>query len=353
MVPAATVGVASAGGAGGANKAPIARRFGWRLGFGRQAPETPQRPPVLLAGGELGLVPQVAGVTAPGTASWPHDHTDRVFMLIGTQRLDATSLATKPHALLAVADELGGSFGDREASKRAIQAVADYVSSRLAVDAPADASALTSLLAEALVQANKDLYQRNIHERAGAGTTMTAALLMGNVAHIVNVGDSRTYLFSALRGLRKITTDHSIVAALVATELLPPEALYTHPRRGQIYRCLGRQRDMQVDSYQVTLEPEDRLVLCSDGLWGAVRDPHIESILRAVPDPSQAAEQLLAAAKRHGVQDSASVIVARTLQDYVTREPSPAQSVPPAGEQSPDTSDAQDMVSPGHVPDRK
>jgi serine/threonine protein phosphatase PrpC len=177
------------------------------------------------------------------------------------------------------------------------------------------------------------------------GTTLTAALLVGDVAHIASVGDTRAYVFSPSRGLRQVTKDHSIVAALVSAQLLPPDALYTHPRRGQIYRCLGRQERCQVDTYQVIVRPEDRLLLCSDGLWGMVRDAQIEGIVRVVADPHLAAERLVTAANRNGGRDNVSVIVARTLGDYDIGG-SPSDESGPLRELA---SDPRGIVSPGRT----
>ncbi len=335
--------VDSTGGAR-ANLAPAVQGSGLRTDHSTSS--SLQRLPVVLTTGELGLVPQVAGVIGLGGTTRAQDNSERALMLIGATRLDGLS---QPFGLLAIADGMGRTPSGREASMLTMHVIVDHVVSRLATDASEGMISLTSMLAEALRQANSKLYQQNVREHTTAGTTAAAALLIGNVAHIVNVGDSRAYLYSPLRGLRQVTTDHSIVAALVATRLLPPDAVYTHPRRGQIYRCLGRQEDTRIDTYEVNLESEDRIILCSDGLWGMVRDPEIEAVLRAFPDPHQASEQLVAAANRNGARDSASVIVARTLHDYEFGKTSTHQTVRYANEQADGT---RGMVSPGYPPDR-
>jgi serine/threonine protein phosphatase PrpC len=132
-------------------------------------------------------------------------------------------------------------------------------------------------------------------------------------------------VFSPRDGLRQVTRDHSLIAALVTAKLLVPDALYTHPRRGQIFRCLGRQRHVQVDTFEVRLGSDDRILLCTRGLWAMARDPQIEAIVRVVANLHLAAGRLATAAIRNGGQDNLSIIVARRLDDYPLHQMSPSE----------------------------
>jgi len=141
------------------------------------------------------------------------------------------------------------------------------------------------------------------------GTTLTAALVIDMKAHIVNVGDSRTYLFRDSAGLIQITHDHSLVASLVAFGQITPDEVYTHPERSKVYRCLGHDLDLKVDTFSVELSPRDTLLLCSDGLWEMVRDPSIERIIRNGDSPHITADRLIQAALRGGGVDNVSAIL--------------------------------------------
>jgi serine/threonine protein phosphatase PrpC len=141
------------------------------------------------------------------------------------------------------------------------------------------------------------------------GTTLAVALVIGNTAYIANVGDSRVYLYRESEGLEQITRDHSSVARLVEAGAITPDEVYSHPKRNEIYRSLGHQSTVKVDTFCVPLQVGDLLLLCSDGLWEMVRDSTIERIMEStLPDVSQVCDELRQAALEGGGKDNISVI---------------------------------------------
>src|SRR5450759_5924699 len=108
------------------------------------------------------------------------------------------------------------------------------------------------------------------------GTTVTTALVVASTAYIAIVGACRTYLYRPTDGLTKRTRDHSVVARLVEDGIISNDEVYTHPKRNQIYRCLGEHASVEVDNFQVALQAEDVLILSSDGMWELVRDDEIQ-----------------------------------------------------------------------------
>ncbi|HLX39672.1 MAG TPA: protein phosphatase 2C domain-containing protein, partial [Ktedonobacteraceae bacterium] len=222
--------------------------------------------------------------------------------------------ALLPFGLLVVADGMGGHAAGQEASYLAVQAMVQWVVPHIAGVNAMSSELLTELLVDGVRQANLAVYQRSREIGADMGTTITAALVLDTRVYVVNVGDSRTYLYHTTEGLRQVTHDHSLVARLVAAGRITPDEVYTHPDRNQVYRGLGDKRNVEVDSFMLPLQADDRLLLCSDGLWEMVRDPEIERILKQQEwNPSQMSKALIRAALDGGGLDNISAIVAHAM----------------------------------------
>jgi protein phosphatase len=150
-------------------------------------------------------------------------------------------------------------------------------------------------------------------ELAGMGTTMTAVTVtVGNHLLIGHVGDSRAYLLRRNEMVR-VTEDHSLVEELVREGRLTPEQAEAHPQRAIVTRALGVDADVEVDTYEITVEPGDRVLICSDGLTTMVRERDIERFARSERDPQRADELLVAAANEAGGEDNITVIVIDVL----------------------------------------
>ena len=140
------------------------------------------------------------------------------------------------------------------------------------------------------------------------GTTVTVALVIDWALYLAHVGDCRAYRWGQ-DGLQQLTTDHSIVAGMVAAGTIEPEEIYTHPQRSVIYRSIGDRPAVEVDLSTLSLYPDDRLVLCCDGLWEMIRNEGIEDVLLRESDPQTACEIMVEQANRAGGSDNISVII--------------------------------------------
>jgi serine/threonine protein phosphatase PrpC len=214
-----------------------------------------------------------------------------------------------PFGLFIVADGMGGHAFGQEASRLATQSIMQTVVHKITKSENLHDDLLIELLIEGVGLANQHICTHSEKRGKEMGTTITAALVVEQRAYIVNVGDSRTYLYRQDDGLSQITRDHSLVAHLVANGLITPEAVYTHPERNKVYRSVGNPDGVEVDWFTVDLHEEDHLLLCSDGLWEMVRDHDIERILHSQHDCTTMSNELVAAALHNGGTDNISVIV--------------------------------------------
>ena len=200
--------------------------------------------------------------------------------------------------LYAVADGMGGHRGGEVASQLALETIAELFRKG---DMP---------LTEQVREANRAVFERSGTDRAvaGMGTTLTAALVQGELAHLIHVGDSRAYLLRA-GTLRQLTEDHTLVNRMVkAGEITAAEA-EVHPHRNVITRSLGTEADLDVDEQDVGLLEGDRLLLCSDGLTGMLTEEQVQAILEATPAAQEAADRLVRAANNAGGVDNITVVV--------------------------------------------
>jgi serine/threonine protein phosphatase PrpC len=216
----------------------------------------------------------------------------------------------QPFGLFVVADGMGGHAYGKDASYLAVQTLIHFVLLGLAGRKQLDEEQLPRLLVEGVRRANLAVYQRSIDACAYMGTTLTAALIVDMQAYVVNVGDSRAYRYREREGLVQVTRDHSLVARLVETGVITQEEAYSHPERNQVYRGLGSKATVEVDCFKLSLQVDDRLLLCSDGLWEMVRDPQMMDILRQPGRrPAEISQRLVEAALEGGGLDNISAIV--------------------------------------------
>jgi serine/threonine protein phosphatase PrpC len=220
--------------------------------------------------------------------------------------------------LFAVADGMGGAQAGEVASKLAAAALEDTDSG-----SSSGQERVVSLIQEA----NRRVYARANTDPAtsGMGTTMTVAIVEGQVVTIGHVGDSRAYLVRAGR-LEQLTEDHSLVNELLKSGKLSPQEAETHPQRSVITRAVGTDPDVEVDAFTVDALEGDVFLLCSDGLTDMVDDDGILDVVeRYHDDLDRVAKSLVSAANRGGGEDNITVIAFTMTADGDT------QRLPAAG----------------------
>jgi len=216
---------------------------------------------------------------------------------------DAQVLARKG-ALFVVTDGLGGHTSGEIASEMAARMTRDSYYQE------ADEDIATSLQ-RAIKQANRAIVERASQNDAwsGMGTTVVAAVLRDDTVYAANVGDSRVYIVRD-DNIRQITEDHSWVVQQIRAGQLTPEEARSHPKRNIIYRCLGEDKDVEVDLFSEQVQDGDVLVLCTDGLTGLVNDDELCAIVRQY-QPEESVHRLIERANENGGPDNITAIVVR------------------------------------------
>ena len=218
---------------------------------------------------------------------------------------------SSPVGVYVVADGMGGHAAGEVASGMTIQAIAQAAIQDLftpTIDSGSQAPNYEDWLIKAVTAANTVVVDRVKATGSDMGTTLVMALVVGDETHIAHVGDSRAYLINA-HDICPLTTDHSLVERLVATNQITREEARFHPQRSVIYRTIGDKRDLEVDVTRAHLAAGDRLLLCSDGLNGMVDDDTIRQLVMVAPSPQAACDQLIKAANDAGGDDNITVII--------------------------------------------
>ena len=207
--------------------------------------------------------------------------------------------------LYAVLDGMGGANAGDVASQTARDVSRDFVQQRRLTLAP------RALIEGAILAATAAIFHagQRTKELQGMGTTVVACLVVDPTHVIVaHVGDSRAYLLRDGR-LTTLTRDHTIVEELVARGLLSADEAERHPYKNVLSRNLGARPDTKVDVLELELQPGDRILLCSDGLYGFAAADAIQYVLGSGDAPDHVARDLIELALRGGGGDNVTTIV--------------------------------------------
>lgn len=217
-----------------------------------------------------------------------------------------------------VCDGMGGVTGGELAAQLAIEAMKRSLES-----APRRSSEVA--LRSAILEANRVIVLRRQNPAfASMGTTMVGALFMGSEVAVSHVGDSRAYLVRDY-SIQQLTHDHTLVQEMVDRGQLKPEDALSHPQAHVLTKCLGSEPGLEVQARKYWVwetgkgEPDDFLVLCSDGLYSHVSDAEIATFVSKLI-PQKACVELVEIAKSRGGFDNITVTII-PLAGQLKREP--------------------------------
>ena len=219
--------------------------------------------------------------------------------------------------LLVVADGMGGHSGGFEASRVAV----DVLGSAFA-EAPLEQSP-ESLLSESILAANTAVRQVASSNPLldGMGTTIVVAIVQDGKAYLAHVGDSRAYLIRDKKAIL-LTLDHSRIFRMLEAGMVHAGQIDDHPMGHILERSIGSNEvvEVEVRTEPVTLQAGDRLVLCSDGLWGMVQDPEIAELFHG-ENLAEAVEHSIGMALARGADDNTTVGALEVVDGLVSAPP--------------------------------
>jgi PPM family protein phosphatase len=215
-------------------------------------------------------------------------------------------LFSKKPPLLILADGMGGQAGGTLASKMVVETLGNEFEKNYFKSTPREILDHGVQSAYSII---REKGKKN-EQLSRMGSTVVAAILEDQKIHVINAGDSRLYI-SREKGIRQISYDQSIVADMLRQGEITEAEAVNHPRKNELTMSISARRETVTPYYaEETLEMNDVIILCSDGLWGSLP----AGLIRAVScqmNPKRAVKKLIELANGAGGPDNISIIIAR------------------------------------------
>jgi serine/threonine protein phosphatase PrpC len=254
-------------------------------------------------------VPQLTVGVAQSSGIQRDHNEDSLFTL-------TTNLVTDERVidfgLYIIADGMGGHDNGEVASRLAVGKLASHVINTLYKPLiTSSGNGLEISIQEAMKTGVYQAHQVVKRETDGGGTTLTAAIILGDQITITHVGDSRAYLLEPDGNIKLLTHDHSLVKRLVEIGQISQEQALIHPQRNVLYRALGQGEPFEPDIFSFQVCHGCQLLLCSDGLWGVIPESELAYMLSTSQVPQVVCQSLINSANEAGGPDNISAIIVR------------------------------------------
>ena len=212
----------------------------------------------------------------------------------------ASESPTSASGYLVVADGMGGRLAGEVASKMAVEEV-DEASQSSSITDPESMQGLFRRINHSVHTAGQRA------STSGMGTTLTVGVQSGRRLLVGHVGDSRLYLIRR-RKITQITSDHNVTAEKLAAGFITADEALQDPQRNILTRAIGAEPDVECDIYEISLKRGDRLLACSDGLYGDLSNKVILNLARN-GSPEAASNALVSAANQAGGTDNITAVI--------------------------------------------
>lgn len=217
------------------------------------------------------------------------------------------------YGFYGVSDGMGGLPCGGETSEIVAQCMPELIEhcAHEALHAYCDGEGALELCTEAIQGLSESIYdETNKGKTLSFGATFSGVWLYGSEALFVNIGDSRGYLLNdKTRSLSQITIDHNRAQTLVDSGKLTPSEALGHKASSQLTRFIGMKAPALVDGFRVQIEPNDKILICSDGLYSELNNDHLKELLCSKGSLSRISNKLVAAACSSGGRDNIAAII--------------------------------------------
>ncbi|MGD2092692.1 MAG: Stp1/IreP family PP2C-type Ser/Thr phosphatase [Candidatus Aminicenantes bacterium] len=234
-------------------------------------------------------------------------------------------LINREKNLFIVADGMGGHNAGDVASKNATKIADEYLTIDLLHGIRGDNRKIRETVIKSLLHAHLKILEMadKNPQYQGMGCTMVAALIMGNSLHLCHVGDARGYVCNE-KGIVLLTRDHSFVMDLVQKGKLTMEEARLSPMKNKLHQAIGASKTINPDYKHYILKNDDKILLCSDGLWDMMSDDQIYTVLKQDKPAKKICDTFIKMANIAGGHDNITAIVVR----HVEQDDRPLPSAP-------------------------
>ncbi len=218
-----------------------------------------------------------------------------------------------PLGLYIVADGMGGHQYGEVASATAVRTMANFMLKRFHAYLINPSEGMEEPLQEMMRAGITEAQKAVTMAAPGSGTTLTAALVLGQQMTIGHVGDSRAYALRMDGRIEALTRDHSLVKRLEELGQISTEEIAAHPQRNVLYRALGQGDVLEPDIFTTPFPQPGFLLICSDGLWSVLPDDNMSNLVTSAPSLQGACQSLVAAANDAGGPDNITAILVQLI----------------------------------------
>lgn len=219
--------------------------------------------------------------------------------------------------VFVVADGVGGNNSGEIASRTAVNEIVGYVRKH-PMDDIDSLGQVQGYFDACLAKANDKVLEssRKFHQNKGMATTIVCSYVTGDRLYVLNIGDSRCYLFRD-GTLDQITEDHTYVNSLVKAGVITEEEAVTHEKRNMITRAIGASQKVKADYFVRQIRSGDIILMCTDGLYGEVDPDSISEKLSEGKTMVDTCYELLKQANRNGGNDNITMICIKITEEDI------------------------------------